>query len=608
MLEELRIQNFAIIDSLELEFAHGLNVITGETGAGKSIIIDAVELLLGGKADASLIRAGAEKATIEGIFSLKPLTRALLIPVLQREELIADDDQFLTLYREVRGTGRSITRVNGVTVTQEVLREIGSTLVDIHGQSEHLSLLHSRQHLDLLDRYADLLEIREALATLVRNLNDIRREVKSLQEDEDALKRRAEQLKREIEEIDAAELRPGEDDEIRAERTRLSNSEQLATLAAAVVTILNGDTSGSEDLPAVDRLMQVAGHLGKLANIDPELKEWQELADGLSAQAQELAIEMADYAESVEYNPKRLNELEERLELINKLRRRYGATIEAVLEHADKARQELDGLENSKERLEELSIKEEEFLRHIGELAEKISGVRKQTGKQLARLVMRELKDLRMERAEFEVAVTYAEDPNGCYVGEQRLAFDSTGIDHVEFMLSANPGEPLRPLAKVASGGEAARIMLALKRVLSQADHTPTLIFDEVDQGIGGRVGSVVGEKLWSLTHGHQVLVVTHLPQLAGFADRHYHVRKTTTKDRTTTQVIPLDDEKLRVRELAEMLGTTGESGQMSARDILDDANQRKVAFAQERTASQRQKQAQAAAEKEDAPSQKSLL
>lgn len=618
MLEELRIHNFAIIDALELDFAPGLNVITGETGAGKSIIIDAVELLLGGKADAGSIRAGSDKATIEGVFALKTLTRAILIPMLEREDLLADDDQFLTLYREVRSSGRSVIRVNGVTVTQDILREIGGMLIDIHGQSEHLSLLNSRQHLDLLDRYADLLAIREALETLVRNVNDTRREIRSLQEDEAAIQRRAEQLRREIEEIDTAQLVVGEDDELRAERTRLSNSEQLATLAGAIVKLLNGEEGGAtEDMPAVDRLMQVSTHLSKLANIDSELNEWRELAESISAQAQELALEMADYAENVEYNPKRLNELEERLEVINKMRRRYGATIELVLEHAERAREELDGIQNSEARLETLHQREEELLHHIGELAEKISGVRKQTGSQLSRLVMRELKDLRMERAEFEVSITHKEDPNGCYVGDddRRLAFDSTGIDNVEFMLSANPGEPLRPLAKVASGGEAARIMLALKRVLSQADHTPTLIFDEVDQGIGGRVGTVVGEKLWTLTNGHQVLVVTHLPQLAGFADRHYHVRKLSQGNRTTTQVTPLDDEALRIRELAEMLGTTGESGQMSARDILEDARQRKIAFAKDWRAQQVAKLSAARAAEAskqpasaEMPDQKSLL
>jgi len=573
MLEELRVQNFAIIDKLELHFAHGLNVITGETGAGKSIIIDAVELLLGGKADPSFIRAGADRTLVEGTFLLKGITRALILPLLEREDLLSEGDDVVTLYREVRLNGRSTARVNGIAVNSDVLREIGDLLVDIHGQSEHMSLFDAKAHLDLLDRYADLLEIREALATLVKHLNEVRTEIHSLQDNEAALQRRAEQYRYEIDEINAANIKLGEDDELMAERKRLSNAEQLAQLAGAVVMLLNGsDSAHAEHLPAVDALMQVAGHLSKLAAIDPRLAEWGELADSISAQAQELALEMADYMEEVEYDPKRLDRIEERLEQLNRLRRRYGGTLEAVLAHADNAKAELDAIEHSGERLAELQAKETALLQHIGEMSANISEVRQRTGRQLARRVMGELKDLRMERAQFEVAVTHDDAPDGCYVGERRLAFDSTGIDHVEFMLSANPGEPLRPLAKVASGGEAARIMLGLKRVLAAADHTPTLIFDEVDQGIGGRVGTVVGEKLWSLTHNHQVLVVTHLPQLAGYADRHYHVRKQATDTSTQTQVVVLESDAERIHELSEMLGASGEGSKQSAREILDEA------------------------------------
>ena len=576
MLEELHIRNFAIIDNLELNFAPGLNVITGETGAGKSIIIDAVELILGGKADSSFIRAGADRTSIEGIFTLSGLARGLLLTVLEREELDSEEgDDSITLFREVRKTGRSIARVNGVTVNLDVLREIGDILVDIHGQSEHLSLLNSKTHLDLLDRYADLLEVREALATLVRNLNDVRREIKSLQEDEAAIQRRADQLGRDVEEIEAADIRPGEDDELRAERKRLSNSEQLATLATNIATLLNGDDNVADDEPAVDKLMAVSSYLDKLAAIDSDLEEWREVAESIATQAQELAIEMAGYADTVEYSPERLDEVEERLELISKLRRRYGATIEAVLEYAERAAEELEGIENSEERLEELHAKEIDLLQHIGEMSQKISQVRVRTGRQLARRVIAELKDLRMDRAAFEVSIEHIEDASGCYVGEKRLAFDSTGIDKVRLMLSANPGEPLRPLEKVASGGEAARIMLALKRVLTLADQTPTLIFDEVDQGIGGRIGAVVGEKLWGLTGSHQVLVVTHMPQLAVFADEHYHVRKSATNDHTATEVIVLDEPK-RINEIAEMLGAQGDSGKQSARELLDAARIKK--------------------------------
>lgn len=576
MLEELRIQNFAIIDRLELLFAPGFNVITGETGAGKSIIIDAVELLLGGKTDAGMVRAGAEKAVVEGVFGLSLLASTLVQPILEREELLeGEHTDFVTLSREIRNNGRSTARVNGVTTNLEILREIGAALVDVHGQSEHLSLLNPRSHIDLLDRYADLTEMRLAVTSVVERVNNIRREITHLLEDEAALKRRAEQLRHEVEEIDAADLTAGEDDELRAERTRMANSEQLATLTAEAVALLHGDDSGDGQMSAVDQLMQVSVLVQKLLTIDPDLKDDYDLAESLSAQAEELSLNLRRYADTVEYNPDRLNEVEERLELINKLRRRYGATIEIILEYAEKARKDLDNIEHSEERLQELRAEEEKLLRHIGELGGKISRVRQMFGKKLGERIVQELGDLRMERAQFEVAITQTEKPDGCYVGDKRLAFDATGIDSVEFLMTANPGEPLRPLARVASGGETARIMLALKRVLSQADQTSTLIFDEIDQGIGGRIGSVVGEKLWSLSTNHQVLVVTHLAQLASYGDRHYRVTKSIRGDRTATQVITLDGDE-RVNELVEMLGTQGESGKISAQDILTQAQQYK--------------------------------
>ncbi len=582
MLEEIRISNFAIIDRLELGFGRGLNVITGETGAGKSIIIDAVDLLLGGKADASMVRAGADKAVIEGTFTLNETAASLIEPVLERESLIDEQSDALILSREIRANGRSSARVNGITVNLDVLSEIGDLLVDVHGQSAHLSLLKPSAHIDLLDRYADLIDTRSALATVVHRLVDVRGEIKHLLDDEAALQRRAERLRREIDEIDEAELRPGEEDELRAERNRLANSEQLATLTGEAVALLYGDDSAAEGLSALDGIMQVAGLLTKLANIDPALKDDYDLAEEVAAQVEELALSLRRYAESVEYNPTRLNELEERLEVISALKRRYGVTIELVLEFAEKARAELDGIEHSEERLDELRRQETSLLKQIGELAERVSRARAAASRQLGEGIVRELADLRMAKAQFEVALEQHDDPNGCYVNGRRLAFNETGIDHVEFMMSANPGEPLRPLAKVASGGEAARIMLALKRVLTQADQTPTLIFDEIDQGIGGRVGSVVGEKLWELTGDHQVLVVTHLAQLAGYADRHYRVVKLVDEGRTHTQIVPLSEDFQRVEELAAMLGTINESGFQSARELLTEASEHKRTVRQE--------------------------
>lgn len=578
MLEELRIQNFAIIDRLELNFSQGFNIITGETGAGKSILIDAVELLLGAKSDVTFIRAGADRALVEGVFALEARTRIIVQPILERESLIEPGDplDLVTLSRELRSSGRSAARVNGITVNLEVLRELGEALVDIHGQSAHLSLFKPRAHMDLLDRYADLLEVRAALAAVVETLRGLRAEIRVLMDDKAELARRAERLKYEIEEIEAAKLEPDEEGDIEAERSRLANSEQLATLSAEAAALLNGDEAG-EISGAVDLLMQAAVLLGKLARIDKHLEDDARLADETSTNAQELSLTLARYVENIEYNPQRLNFLEERIELIRRLKRRFKCeSIDEVLAHAERARQELDALENSEERLEELRAKEEKTLRHIGELAQRIHKAREAAAASLSKRIVRELQDLRMERAQFEAVMTQEEAPDGCYIGDKRYHFDSSGIDQIEFMMSANPGEPLRPLAKVASGGEAARIMLALKRVLSQADETPTLIFDEIDQGIGGRIGAVVGEKLWTLTHGHQVLVVTHLAQLAGFGDVHYHVRKSVQGERTQTQVIPLDADERRIAELAAMLGTEGGAGLESARGLLEAARVRK--------------------------------
>jgi len=572
MLEEIRIRNFAIIDALELDFAPGFNVITGETGAGKSIIIDAVELLLGGKADSGAIRAGADRAIIEGSFALSETDRARITPILEREDLLVEPEaRFITLTREIRSSGRSSARVNGVTASADLLREIGDELIDIHGQSAHLSLFKPRTHIDLLDRYAHILELRQEVSEQVDALNAMRAEIRSLQEDKAALQRRAERLRYEVDEIEAADLEPDEEDAIILERNRLANSEQLATLAAASLALLNGEAA-DDQAPVLDGLMQIATGLRKLARIDTEMQEEAELAEGISAQAQELAITLGSYLDEIEYDPDRLNELEERLELIKSLKRRYRVeTIAGILAYAESAAKELEGIENSEERLDELRAAEEKALHTIGTTAQKLSKMREIAGKNLAKRVMSELADLRMENTRFEAVPLQVEAPNGCFVDGKRYRFDHTGMDQLEFMMSANPGQPLRPLAKVASGGEAARIMLALKRVLSQVDHTPTLIFDEIDQGIGGRVGSVVGEKLWALSDEHQVLVVTHLPQLAGFGDRHYQVRKAVIEGRTATIVTALEEDE-RIGELAAMLGAQGEAGRQSALGLLMEA------------------------------------
>jgi DNA repair protein RecN (Recombination protein N) len=578
MLSEITITDFAIIDNLRLEFAPGFVAFTGETGAGKSIIIDAVDLLLGGRADSTVVRAGAEVARVEATFKVAPELRPLVEASLAREELLdGDSADEVILAREVRREGRNVCRINGRVVSLAVLKEIGQWFVDVHGQSEHLSLLRTREHIFLLDRFADLEDEREALADVVHELNGVRQELDELRRNERQMEQRLDMLDFQVNEITAAKLKPGEDQTLLQERTRLANAEKLAILADEAIHTL---ADGTDETPsAADLLGKAARALTSLAKIDASLGEQREQAQALSEQFKELARDLENYRENVEFNPKRLDVVEERLELIKNLQRKYGATIENILAYGEKAQAEREGLTHSGERIAELQKKEEALLQRIGRLGLKLSAARRAAGERLGSAIETELADLRMEGAKFGVDLQTEDDSEGAYVDGRRVAFDSTGIDRIEFLVAPNLGEGLKPLAKVASGGETSRLMLALKSVLARADRTPTLIFDEIDQGIGGRVGAVVGYKLWGLAEAHQVLCITHLPQLAGFGDQHFKVEKQIAGDRTVTRVHALSEAD-RVAELAQMLGGEGEKTLESAEEILGRVREVKAAKA----------------------------
>jgi len=573
LISELTITNFAIVDKLHLRFAPGFNVLTGETGAGKSIIIDAVDALLGGRVGAEEVRAGADRAQVEGLFLLESPMQAALKPLLQENSLEGDDDEALILAREIRATGRTTARVNGRAVTVRLLRQIGEHLVDIHGQSEHLSLLRTREHLGLLDRYAGLEAQRQAVAEKVHELRQVRQELALLLRDERELARRADLLAFQVQEIAAARLQVGEEVELTQERTRLANAERIAALIAEATQALYEGTE--QQLSVSDLLGNVYRNLTELTQIDAALASHRQATEALTAQAEELARDLRAYLERIEFNPARLQEVEERLDLIYRLKRKYGDSIAEVLVFAEGAARELETITHSEERVEELQACEEVLLREIGTLAADLSRQRREAADRLATAIEIELDDLQMAHTRFSVAFEQTDTPDGAFVGDRRLAFDATGVDRVEFLISPNPGEPLKSLTRIASGGETSRLMLALKTVLSQADETPTLIFDEIDQGIGGRVGGVVGRKLWGLTasnaaasFGHQVLCITHLPQLAGFGDTHFRVQKEVSGGRTATNVQPVTGEE-RVEELTSMLGAATESTRQSARDIL---------------------------------------
>jgi DNA repair protein RecN (Recombination protein N) len=572
MLRELRIRNFAIIEELDLRFEPGLFVLTGETGAGKSIIVDAIEMLLGGRGDSNVIRSGEETASVEGEFTLENGTLAEIRGILEAEGLW-EGENTLTLGREVRREGRNIVRVNGRAVNLAILREVGQLLIDVHGQSEHLSLLRTREHLRLLDRFAGLEERRKEFSLQVEVLRAVREELEQIRAGERDAARKADMLTFQIGEIEAARIQTGEETALLEERTRLANAEQLATLSDQAVEAL--DSEEEEVHPASDSLGQAARTLAALAKIDPALKGASENAQAVLDQAAELSKELRAYRESIEFNPKRLEQVEERVELLRTLKRKYGDTLEAVQAHAENARRELEGITHADERRAQLEAREKDLLIEIGRQGGELSALRAKAADTLASGIESELSELRMEGAKFSVDRRWEESPDGAVVGEKRIAFDSTGLDRIEFLVAPNPGEGLKPLTKVASGGETSRLMLAMKSVLARADRTPTLIFDEIDQGIGGRVGMVVGRKLWRLTPRHQVFCVTHLPQLAAYGDKHLRVEKSVQGKRTQTQVKLLHARE-RVAELAVMLGTLSETTRESAEEILQLVDQEK--------------------------------
>jgi len=571
MLTELRIHNFAIIDKLDLRFGPGLIILTGETGAGKSIILDAVVMLIGGKADTTFVRTDSDAAFVEGVFQLKGPEKEAVHSILQREDLM-DDPNYVVLMREVRKEGRSVARINGRTVNVSLLKEIGSLVVDIHGQAEHLSLLDSRAHLGLLDRYAEVSRPLSDYRQTYHALLNLRNELNALRKAQSDSDRRIEFLTYQAEEIEAARLKAGEDEELRHERDRLANAESLAQNAQEALAVLD---DGSPETPAASDLIgQAAQALAALAKIDSAQNELANQAEVLLDTMSDVIHSLRDYLEEIEFNPKRLDEVEERLDLIHSLTRKYGGSIPAVIASGENARKQLETITGAADRINELELQEAKLLEKLGRQGLSLSEKRKSAAHKMGQGIETELDDLKMSDAKFGVDFQTKADQNGVPLnGGPRIGFDQNGIDRVEFLIAPNPGEGLKPLAKIASGGETSRLMLGLKNVLARADEVPSLIFDEIDQGIGGRVGLTVGQKLWNLSRSHQVFCVTHLPQLAVFGDQHYQVQKLIDKGRTLTRVEQLEGEP-RLLELSQMLGEVGEGTLRSAHELLQVARQ----------------------------------
>jgi len=552
MLLELHIENLAIIERVDIAFERGFNVLTGETGAGKSILLNALNLVLGERADPSLIRAGADRLRVSAMFQLpdEPELHTLL-----HELGVEPEEGALYLSREVQSGGRSVARVNAQPVPLSTLKTIGDLLVDLHGQHEHQSLLKPGSHLDLLDRWLgeETLKLRAEVRETVRQLHQMESELRELTAREREREQMIDLYRFQQAEIQNAHLQPGEEESLLTEERRLTHAEKLLMLANTAYESLVGEGG------AYDRAAEASRCLQEIARIDPSTAAWLEPLESAVAQLEESARLLRQYAESIEYDPERLEEVIARLELIRRLKRKYGDTIEAILAYAEELEGKLHTLEHQTERREELEHALEATRARAHALCEQLSEQRRAGATRFAELVQQHLRELAMERAQFLVHIT-------------PKPMDSTGADAIEFLFSANPGEPPRPLHKIASGGEMSRVMLALKTVLATASPVPTLVFDEIDVGLGGRTAHRVGEKLSELSQHFQIVCVTHLPQIASRAQHHLFIEKWVEGERTRVAVTPLTGEE-RVQEIARMLaGEPTETALQHARELLGTA------------------------------------
>jgi DNA repair protein RecN (Recombination protein N) len=572
MLLELAIRNFAIIRDLRITFGDGLQAMTGETGAGKSIIIDALGAVLGSRVSADFVRTGADGAWVEAIFDLERIPHEAQIREKLDELGIDQDDATLILTRDIRNTGRSTARINGRTVPARELATIGEWLVDIHGQSEHLSLLRPAEHLAMLDSYAGTTSLRQELAGLVRSYRQTRRRIEEIRSSERERAHQIDLLRFQVEEISEAGLQPDEEESLQRERQVLGNAERLRDTAWQAYRLLEGDIETGEGMTgALDQLREASALLDDLAGVDSEG------AGELASQVRESlflleegAPAVRSYAESVESDPARLETVEERIVLIRELQRKYGATIPEILEFAENASAELTELDSSEATVDQLEADLESFRAQIASQAETLSGKRRSAAESLETGVEQAIADLHMGGAVFRVGFDQLPGDDTVTIARADYPFDHSGIDRVEFLIAPNAGQEPRPLARIASGGETARLMLALKSILSDADATPTLVFDEVDVGVGGRSGQAVGEKLWDLARGHQVIVISHLPQIAAFADRHLKIAKLESDGQTETRIDQiLDDERL--DEIAAMLDgvPATDASRQNAREMI---------------------------------------
>jgi DNA repair protein RecN (Recombination protein N) len=556
MLQELRIRNFAIIEALDLRFSKGLNILTGETGAGKSIILNAVHLLLGDKATDELVRSSEEEANVEALFDISGNLEVKerieeKAPHLQG----AGEEDSLLIRRVISRSGRGKVIINGNLATLGVLSEVGEGLLSIYGQHQHQSLQRVETHIDIVDEFGGLLGFREEFQKQCQEFVSLSEEVEKIRAEKERRAKERELMAFQSKEIEASGIQIGEEESLKEDRTILTHAKKLMDFAH-----VSEETLYSEEGSTIEKIQRILNQGREMVAIDPSLSHLLKALESTLIQLEEIALALRDYSRRVEINPMRLEEIENRLEEIDRLKRKYGSTVEKILSFKHKIDEAMKSFTSDEERLSQLEGRLEPLRQIVNNLGKKLSGERKRVALELKKSVEKELSSLGMKKTIFEIRM----DP---------LPLSLKGVDRVEFLISPNLGEEVKPLAKIASGGELSRIMLAMKRILAEVGGRQVLVFDEVDSGIGGAIAEVVGREMRELSRHHQVICVTHLPQIACFADQHYTVKKEVRAGRTMTRVDHLEKEMI-VDEIARMLGgvKVTEKTRAHAKEMLENA------------------------------------
>lgn len=553
MLNQLSVRNVAVIDKLDINLHDGVSVLTGETGAGKSIIIDSINMILGDRANKELVRYGTDKAVVQAVFDAPKS----VINILEENDIDVEDGTVI-ITRQVTKEGKSVARINGMVVTLNILREISDRLINIHGQHDNQALLTPIRHITFLDAYADNEEYINQYKDILSKKREIEKKISSLEMDEQEKMQRIDLLEYQVNEIKKASLEKGEEDDLREQRDIYTNAEQITkSVNEAYMNLYEGDEIQS----AYDGISIAVNEISQISDLNPQLKSIYDTLNEIMYSLEDTAHEIKEFGETVEFDEQTLNEIEERLDLISRLKRKYGNSIEEILEYLKKAESELNDIKLSDERTNELKEELKNITKELKEKGNVITQRRENAAKVLEENIEKSLHELNMEKSKFKVSI------------ENDGTFYDNGMDKVEFLISTNPGEPLKPLVKIASGGELSRVMLAIKSILADSDGVDTMIFDEIDTGVSGKAAMSIAKKLAVIAKNKQVICITHLPQLTAMADNHYLIQKNTDGEMASTTLKELDEEG-RELELARIIdgGEVTELALSHAKQMLENA------------------------------------